>query len=176
MHEYSAALRISAVNLDPTEVTAKLGLKPTQVRINGNPRPGGKSVWDEGMWEYEVWPVGKTAWPSLEEGLEVLLSAFRSRNDPLQQYKRNAHIFLWCGHFSSSFGGGPTFSPQLLKQLGDLGVELYLDTFFSKGEKQEKLTTRRKAIEEGDSSGVAKGHTFSRARKQLKLPSGRSKR
>jgi hypothetical protein len=40
-------------------------------------------------------------------------------------------VFLWCGDFSSSFGGGPRLSPQILKALGDFGVELILETYFS---------------------------------------------
>jgi hypothetical protein len=120
------------------------------------------------MWEYEVWPVGNTAWTSLEEGLETLVSAFRSLKEALQAYKRNSHVFLWCGHFSSSFDGGPTFSSDLLKQLGDFGVELYLDTFFSKREEEEKLTALREAIQEGDGSGVADVEVFDRVRRHLK--------
>jgi len=135
MHEYSVALRISGAKLDPTEVTARLHLTPTQVRIAGQPRQGGKSSWDESMWDYEVRPEGKTAWSSLEEGLKTLLSAFLSLNEALEHYKRSFHVFLWCGHFSSSFDGGPTFSSALLKQLGDFGVELYLDTYFSEESK-----------------------------------------
>jgi hypothetical protein len=135
MHEYSVALRISGVKLDPAEVTARLGLAPTQVRMTGQPRPGSKSVWDEAMWEYEVWSDGRAAWPSLEEGLKTLLSAFLSLNEALEHYKRSFHVFLWCGHFSASFDGGPTFSSALLKQLGDFGVELYLDTYFSEESK-----------------------------------------
>jgi hypothetical protein len=130
MHQYSVALRISGAKLDPAEVTARLGRTPTQVRIAGQPRTD-KSVWDESMWEYEVRPEGKTVWSSLEEGLRTLLSAFQSSNQILEHYQRNFHVFLWCGHFSSSFGGGPTFSSTLLKQLGDFGVQLYLDAFFS---------------------------------------------
>jgi hypothetical protein len=131
MHEYSVALRISGVKLDPAEVTARLGLIPTQVRIAGQPRPGGKSVWDEAMWEYEVWADGKSAWSSLEEGLRTLLSAFRLSNEILEHYQRSFRVFLWCGHFSSSFDGGPTFSSTMLQQLGDFGVESCLDTYFS---------------------------------------------
>jgi hypothetical protein len=131
MHEYSVALRISGTKLDPTEVTMRLHLTPTQVRIAGQPRPGGKSAWDESMWEFEVRPDGKTAWPSLEEGLRTLLSSFQSLHETREHYQREFHVFLWCGHFSSSFDGGPALSSTLLKQLGDFGVELHLDTYSS---------------------------------------------
>jgi hypothetical protein len=129
MHEYSVALRISGAKLDPTEVTARLGLTASQVRTAGQPRSD-KSVWDESMWEYEVRPKGKTDWASLGEGLEMVLAVFQSRTEVVRHYQSGFHVFLWCGHFSSSFDGGPTFSPSLLKQLGEFGVELVLDTHF----------------------------------------------
>ena len=129
MHEYSVALRINGAKLDPTEVTTRLGLTPTQVRTAGQLRSD-KSVWNESMWEYEVRPKGKTYWASLGEGLETVLGAFESRIATVQHYQSASHVFLWCGHFSSSFSGGPTFSPSLLKQLGEFGVELVLDTHF----------------------------------------------
>ena len=132
MHTYAVALRISGKSLDASEVTAKLGLKPTQIRVAGQPRPGGKSEWDESMWEYEVL-VGKRsgAWPSLEEGLKKLIPKFRPHKRMLRHYQRRFRVCLFCGHFSSAFNGGPSFSPSLLKQLGDLGVELLLDTYAS---------------------------------------------
>jgi hypothetical protein len=131
MHEYSVALRIGGPQLNPAEVTAALQLTPTQVRIAAQPRPGGKSVWDESMWEYEVRPDRQAAWSSLEEGLKTLLRAFHLVKEPLERYQRDFHVFLWCGHFSSSFDGGPALSANLLKQLGDFGVEVYLDTYAS---------------------------------------------
>jgi Domain of unknown function (DUF4279) len=119
--------------LDVVDVTAKLSLKPSQTRIAGQSRPGGKSVWDESMWEYEVRPHRnpKRNWSSLEQGLTEIISAFRSRKRLLRNYQRRFKVSIFCGHFSSSFNGGPTFSPLLLKELGNLGVELFLDTYSS---------------------------------------------
>src|SRR6266699_1492325 len=132
MHTYSVALRISGTHLDIGEVSAKLRLKPTQTRVMGQPRYSSGSVWSESMWEYQVQPgEGKVVWDSLEGGLRTLLSAFVSRDVELRDYQRRHRVFLWCGHFSSSFREGPTLSPQILKDLGDFGVELILDTFFS---------------------------------------------
>jgi hypothetical protein len=85
------------------------------------------------MWEYEVRPNRnpKRDWSSLEQGLSKIVSAFRSRKRLLRNYQRRFTVCIFCGHFSSSFNGGPTFSPSLLKDLGDLGVELFLDTHAS---------------------------------------------
>jgi len=83
------------------------------------------------MWEYEVRPNRnpKRDWSSLEEGLTKIISAFRSRKRLLRNYQRRFKVCIFCGHFSSTFNGGPTFSPSLLKELGNLGIELFLDTY-----------------------------------------------
>lgn len=130
MHTYSVALRISGADLDLADVSTKLRLKPTQTRVIGQPRSP-NSVWDESMWEYEVRPEGKIVWDSLEDGLQTVISAFVSREGELRNYQQRYEVFLWCGHFSTSFDGGPTLSPQILKALGDFGVELILDTYSS---------------------------------------------
>jgi len=84
------------------------------------------------MWEYEVRPeTGGVAWHSLEDGLRTLLSALVPHKKELLEYQQKFKVFLWCGDFSSSFDGGPTLSPAMLKALGD---ELILDTFFSNHE------------------------------------------
>jgi len=129
MHKYSVTLRISGSGLDPAEVTAKLGLAAVQVRFAGQ-RRSDNSVWEESMWEYAIQREG--LWLSLEEGLKALLSVLQPCVEPLRHYQETFQVTLWCGHFTSSFDGGPTFSPPLLKRLGDFGVELYIDTYFSK--------------------------------------------
>jgi hypothetical protein len=107
-------------------------MEPTQVRIKGQARPGGKSVWDESMWEYEPTPSGgDREWRTLEEGLRAVISLFASRQQLLRDYQQRFRVFVFCGHFTSSFNGGPTFAPSLLKELGDFGVELFLDTYCS---------------------------------------------
>jgi len=133
MHSYLVSLRISGHALDPSKLTSELGIAPTQVRIKGQQRPGGKSVWDESMWEYEPTPPsgGQREWLSLEEGLRAVLSLFASREQLLRDYQQRFRVCVFCGHFTSSFNGGPTFAPSLLKELGDFGVELLLDTYCS---------------------------------------------
>jgi hypothetical protein len=131
MHNYSVALRICGKDLDLAEVSATLKLNPTQTRLIGQPRSP-KSVWLESMWEYEARPgEDKIFWNSLEDGLRQVVAVFVSRKSGLRKYQRRFKVFLWCGHFSSSFDGGPTLSPTMLKALSGLGVQLILETHFS---------------------------------------------
>lgn len=132
MHSYLVSLRISGKRLDPSTITSELGIEPTQVRIEGQPRPGGGSAWVESMWEYEAKAGNEEReWLSLEQGLQSLLSIFASRQVILREYQQRFKVSLFCGHFTSSFNGGPTLSPSLLEELGDFGVELFLDTYSS---------------------------------------------
>jgi hypothetical protein len=131
MHTYLVSLRISGKGLDVSTITSELGMEPTQVRTKGQPC-GPKSVWDESMWEYEAKPTnGQREWRSLEEGLQAILSTFASRQRTLREYQQRFKVFLSCGHFMSSFDGGPTLSPSMLEKLGEFGVELFLDTYCS---------------------------------------------
>jgi hypothetical protein len=89
-------------------------------------------MWKESMWAYEVKPGnGGREWHSLEQGLQSLLSMFASRQPTLREYQQRFKVSVFCGHFTSSFNGGPTLSPSLLEQLSDFGIELFLDTYSS---------------------------------------------
>jgi hypothetical protein len=131
MHSYLVSLRISGQTLEPSAITSELGMEPTQIRIKGQPRPSGGSTWDESLWEYEAKARGgRRDWDSLEEGLRALFSSFASRQTTLREYQQRFKVSVFCGHFTSSFNGGPTLSPSLLEVLADFGVELFLDTYW----------------------------------------------
>jgi hypothetical protein len=71
------------------------------------------------MWEYEAKPTNEQReWRSLEEGLQAILSTFASRQPTLREYQQRFKVFLFCGHFTSSFAGGPTLFPSMLGEVG----------------------------------------------------------
>jgi hypothetical protein len=130
VHRYTVELRIVGEHLDSENVTRTLGIKPTRVARRGHAKiPGSTARWNANMWGFELLPPGKDDWASLEEALQALLGIVGPLRDRLQAYSADNEICLWCGHFTSSFDGGPTLSPQLLKALADFGVELTLDTY-----------------------------------------------
>ena len=134
MHEYSVELRISGAQLDPATVTQDLGLEPSLVREVGERRTEGK-VWEKGLWSYNGLPADNpTVWGSLEEGLIFLLDRLAHLQVQLQSYKQNYDVVIWCGHFQSSFDGGPTLSATLLRRLADFGVDLDIDNYFAASE------------------------------------------
>ena len=130
MHEYTVELRIQGVDLVPATVTEKFGLEPCTVREVGE-RISERKVWDEAVWGYSGFPTGSAKfWPSLEEGLTFLLDKLERHQSLIDSYKQRYDIVFWCGHFQSSFDGGPTLSASLLRRLADFGVELYIDNYF----------------------------------------------
>ena len=138
MHNYTAALRIWIEDevLDLEEITKNLGVAPTQTRQLG----GAKSpsiAWTESLWEYSInQNKNSKDWGSLEEVLTSLLNIFVPLKMKIDEYGKKYDVTLWCGHFTSSFDGGPTLSPEILKKLGDFGVEMFLDTYFHSDEEK----------------------------------------
>ena len=94
----------------------------------GDKQQGGPA--NKAMWSYERFPPQAEAWYSLEDALTALISDLQPRLGRIRQLQEKFEVILWCGHFSSSFDGGPKFSPGTLRLLGDFGVALYLDTYF----------------------------------------------
>lgn len=130
VHKYTVSLRISSAALDVAQVTNDLGLAPTQTRKVGE-RRSVNAIWDRALWEVEVFPEGRSDWDSLEMGIAALLKILVPRTKALQQYSKKHDVHIWCGHFSSSFDGGPHLSAEILKALGEFGVPLWLDRYSS---------------------------------------------
>jgi hypothetical protein len=130
MHNYTVSLRISSTTLDVAQVTRDLGLAPTQCRKVGE-RKSADKAWDKALWELEVLPEARTDWDSLEAGLAAVLKIFAPKARVLEEYGRKHDVFIWCGHFSTSFNGGPHLSAEILRALGEFGVPLWFDTYCS---------------------------------------------
>ncbi|NJD87351.1 MAG: DUF4279 domain-containing protein [Betaproteobacteria bacterium] len=136
MHSYSVQLRIIGKELDPDEVTRRLGLRPNQVRIAGE-RRSANQVWRESLWSYDgdsASAEAATEWTSLEDGLRFVLEKIWPKKELIQEYARSHEVVWWCGHYQSGFDGGPTLSASVLKLLGDLGIPLFIDNYFREAE------------------------------------------
>jgi|SRR5882672_749535 len=129
-HEYTVELRISGVNLTPSELSDDLGLRPSTVREVGDAvgsRRFMQAVWGYNGSESDEPPI----WGSLEEGLAFVLANLAPVRPNLEKYKSRFDMVWWCGHFQSSFDGGPTLSAALLTELGEFGVPLFIDNYLS---------------------------------------------
>ncbi|HKZ81152.1 MAG TPA: DUF4279 domain-containing protein [Pyrinomonadaceae bacterium] len=137
MHEYTVEFRIYGTDLDPSSVTSNLGMDASEVRPSG---ANSQTMFRYGgMWSYNGFSKdqGARSWERLEDGLIFVLKKLWPVKNKIDQYKVNCKLTLWCGHFQSSFDGGPTLSPSTLQMLADFGVELFIDNYFSDVEKRE---------------------------------------
>lgn len=132
MDEFTVEFRIHGTDLDVSAVTAALGLEPSLVRHVGE-RRNAIAIWEEAMWSYNGFAesAGSVTWPSLEDGLRFVLEKLWPFKEAIESYKRSYKVILWCGHFKSHSNASTTLSPDILKKLGDFGVELFIDTYLS---------------------------------------------
>src|SRR4051794_6848538 len=115
MHKYTVELRIAGKDLDLSRVTAALKLQPTNTRVKGE-KLGRSRVAGESMWGFDVRSSrGRQDWESLENALKAAVGRFRPKKLALKTLARRYDVYLWCGHFTTSFDGGPRLSPNLLK-------------------------------------------------------------
>ncbi len=129
-HEYSVALRIRGSTLIPAEITAELGLIPSRTTNSMNRDWGGHKGTDEALWEYNGSESDEIQlYDSLDDGLQQLLREIWPVKDKIAEYQKRHDVFWWCGHFQTSFDGGPTLLGTTLKMLGELGIDLYIDTY-----------------------------------------------
>lgn len=133
MHTYTVQFSIVSEkgDLDLEAVTKHLGIIPTNTRVKGE-RKSERRVHEETMWGYDISSEGTPkTWDSLEDGLDAVLNVFLPVKHKIDEYRGRYDLILWCGHFTSSFDGGPSLSPAILKRLGEFGVELFIDTYCS---------------------------------------------
>ena len=137
MHEYTVELRITGAELVPGTITQALGLEPSSVREVGERRAEGK-IWSQALWGYNGFRSDTPSyWATLEDGLMFLLDRVEPLQSQIDNYKQKYDVIFWCGHFQSSFDGGPTFSANLLRRLADFGVDLYIDNYFADSDSPE---------------------------------------
>ncbi|QWT22432.1 DUF4279 domain-containing protein [Bacillus sp. NP157] len=114
----------------PDEISDLLELRPNQTRIAGQKR-GQKGIWSESLWSYDGdEDESQKEWSSLEDGLMFLLGKLWSKKDLIHSLAETFKAVWWCGHFQTSFDGGPTFSASLLSKLAEFRVPLFLDNYF----------------------------------------------
>jgi Domain of unknown function (DUF4279) len=131
MHEYTVELRISGTQLVPATITQALNLEPSLTHEVGE-RKTDEKTWDQGLWSYDGSPSNtQTSWSSLEDGLHFLLDKLEHFHRQIDEYKQQYCVVIWCGHFQSSFDGGPKLSAKIMGRLSDFGVDLYIDNYFA---------------------------------------------
>lgn len=130
-HIYTVELRFSGDQLDPSDISARLEVPAS----NSSDMPMAEVMRRRKrlFWSYNgIEQAGFQAdWESLEDGLRFLLGCLSDKKKEIHGLAQQFYGRWWCGHFQSSFDGGPTLSPELLAEIGAYGLPLTIDNYFS---------------------------------------------
>lgn len=128
-HTYSVEFRLYGDDLDPAEVSSIIGLSAT-TRSTGEPI--GKRA-RMPFWGYNASddPQYQEEWQSLEDGLALVAHRLKPYRAIIAELCGRFDGIWWCGHFQSSFDGGPTLSPRTLVDVASFGCPFFLDNYHS---------------------------------------------
>jgi Domain of unknown function (DUF4279) len=146
MHRYLVELNIAGDSIEEQEVSRLLGRPATRFFAKGQ-RRSPTSVWEWSIWSFEVLPPDARDWASLEDGLTCLLQELMPSKEAVAELAIICEVSVYCGHFYSSFGGGPTLSPKVLGLLAQFGVKLSISNYWSEEEfAEENLSIPQKSV------------------------------
>lgn len=127
-----ATLRIASKTLDPDDVTARLGIAPTDSHKAGE-RHGkeGQMVYDHGQWE--LTSQDNVKFEDLESHIAWVLEQLAPAQQELQWITSQPDIKadIFCFWEANSVNAGLKFSPRLLQGIGSLGLALDVDIYFA---------------------------------------------
>jgi hypothetical protein len=126
-----ATLRIFRDDLDPDSVTRTLGIEPTRVQVKEQPstnRFGGVRVPEIGGWLLST--EGQVTSRDVRRHLLWLLDKLAGSDHSLGCLRMaGCRIDVFCFWLSAEGHGGPTLSPEIMKRLGELGLEVGFDVY-----------------------------------------------
>ena len=130
-HSYVASLRFFGPGLDLAAISQRLGVDPSLT--HDHPHVSASRRKRQPFWSYDGGdtPGFEEPWLSLEDALWFLARKLEGRKADISALAEQCGGTWWCGHFQSSFDGGPMLSPQLMGELAGFGCKLYIDNYFS---------------------------------------------
>lgn len=142
-HAYTVGLRFYGDQLEPSEISARLNLQPSSMLGKAQSQLATRKRRPYWAYNGQGEEGFQSEWTSLEDGLEFLLKSLSSRKADISALAQQYDAVWWCGHFQTSFDGGPTLSSTLLTEIGSFGVPLSIDNYFSFDEQSRDNGTAR---------------------------------
>jgi hypothetical protein len=133
MIETHATLRVMGLRVDPSAVSLRLGLQPTQAHRAGDPNvgPSGRRYSDfrEGLWALDS-PLPSSS--SLTDHLQALVDLVLTRETAIGNLKQLGYrVDFYLSAFDLEDSGGFFFPAALLQAMGRLGIDLNLDLYYN---------------------------------------------
>lgn len=123
------SLRLVGDDLDPDEISAKLGCEPdwkqrkNEIVVGNN---GRSRIAKFGMWS--LWAEVKSP-GDLDLQASEIFSRMVEDIEVWKPLSSEFRIVLFCGIYVGGYNGGVPFSPENLLYLGERGVKLDLDIY-----------------------------------------------
>jgi Domain of unknown function (DUF4279) len=129
-HTYLVELRFFGDLLNPAEITSILGVQPSIFSSNKEPLLKRKR---QPFWGYngKEHPEFQAEWLSLEDGLAFVACRLAPIKSEIVQLSKRFDGLWWCGHFQTSFDGGPVLSPSVLAEVSSYGCPIFLDNYYT---------------------------------------------
>ena len=138
--ETYATLRVYPENLDPAEVTARLGIEPSDWQRRGESRKRGSRPAKLHGWFLST--KGAVESVDVRKHLDWLLERLASRADTILALQaEGCTMDVSCFWVSRSGHGGPSIRPAQMSEFGRLNVELWFDVYLGEGEDAEPEVT-----------------------------------
>jgi hypothetical protein len=127
-----ATLRVYSESLDPSEMTNRLGIEPTDWQRHGEEWQSGSQPAALHCWFLSS--KGKVASSDVRQHLDWLLGIVVPRADAVRSLQSNGcRMDVFCFWVSASGHGGPSVRPTQMRELAELGLELSFDVYFANG-------------------------------------------
>jgi len=122
------SLRVFGDSLEPDEVSALLGSKPTRCHRKGDPVTGGNSAHVEptGAWILDSQLSEKT---EVEEHVETLLTRLSNDEDEWASLVSRFSASFHCSLFLDQYNEGLEVSPRLARHVADRGLVIAFDIY-----------------------------------------------
>jgi hypothetical protein len=116
---FTATLRIFGEIADLDEISAKLGLRPTNTHRRGERKGPRSPVYKHDMWAYSA-PVAEDR--PLDVHIQILWSHIKANKTYILQLKDRCTVDVFCGYRSSSRTAGFEVSAKSLEMFIELNI------------------------------------------------------
>lgn len=126
----AASIRFVGRDLDPAELTRRLGAAPRTARFADDPENKAR---DAAGLPVGIWAATRPTRRGLapETLLDELLDSLTQDLDVWRELGARFRGDAFCGLFLSNSGRGPELSPRMLQRLAERGLSLDLDIYAS---------------------------------------------
>jgi hypothetical protein len=135
-----ATLLIYPVRTDPAAITERLGIEPSSWQRKGRRIADRPRIAEIDGWFLTT--KGRIESKDSRRHIDWILDQIEDAAADLASLREEGARIEVCCYWLSAFGeGGPTISPQQLRQLGALDIELWFDIWFHGDDGPDRTTS-----------------------------------